>query len=372
VLGAVPHGGVSREQTRLYNSNRFKLGLFAPNCSGGVSMLATELWDGSWEKSLAAVQLADEAGLEFILPLGRWHGYRGYPHEDESQGRSFETLTWASAVLAATREICIFGTLHVTFISPVFAAKMIVTADHVGRGRFALNIVTGSDPLDFGQFGVPFPDNAARYAYTDEWVTIVKRIWTETAPFDHAGTYFNLKAVLGKPKPYGDSRPLLVSAANSPVGRRFAAEQTDCLFLMINEVDTLAEEIAVFHAAGAPAAPVLASGHMVARATRREAEEYYEYVVRELGDWGTVDAVAERRTRGRITPMATMKRLKERLISGGGTYPVVGSYDDVAAEFERMCRAGLGGMAVGLFDYLAEFPTLVEVVERLKHRGLRT
>jgi len=45
---------MGREQTRLFNGNRFKLGLFAPNCSGGVSMLRTELWDGSWEKGLAA------------------------------------------------------------------------------------------------------------------------------------------------------------------------------------------------------------------------------------------------------------------------------------------------------------------------------
>lgn len=359
-----------RNQTRIYNRNRFKLGLFAPNCSGGVSMLKTELWDGSWENSLAAVQLADEAGLEFVLPLGRWLGFRG-PREAESQGCSYETLTWASATLAATREICVFGTLHVTFISPVFAAKMMVTADHVGRGRFALNIVSGSIARDFELFGLPFPDTEARYAYCDEWVTIVKRLWSETAPFDHAGTYFTLTGAISKPKPYGGTHPLLVSAANSAAGRRFAARQADCLFLMINEVDTLAEEIGVFRGTAASDAPVLASGHMVARATRKEAREYYDYVVRELGDWEIVDEIAERRTRGRDTPMLRMTKLKERLISGTGTYPVVGSYDDAAAEFARMEAAGLGGMAVGLFDYIAEFPTLHEVAARLQRLGLR-
>lgn len=362
---------MSREQTRLYNGNRFKLGLFAPNCSGGLTMLKTELWDGSWENGVAACRLADEAGLEFILPLGRWHGMRGYPHEDETQGRSFETVTWASGILASTREICVFGTLHVTFINPVFAAKMMVTADHVGRGRFAFNIVTGSAREDFAQFGIPYPETETRYAYTDEWITILKRIWSETAPFDHAGTYFNFKGVLGKPKPYGGTLPMLVSAANSAAGRRFAAKQADCLFLMINEIDTLAEEIGVFRALKGEEAPVLASGHMVARATRAEAVDYYDYVVRELGDWELVDDLTERRTRGRDTPMLRMKRLKERTISGTGTYPVVGSYDDAAAEFARMEEAGLGGMAVGLFDYLAEFHTLQEVAERLKRLGLR-
>jgi dimethylsulfone monooxygenase len=111
---------------------------------------------------------------------------------------------------------------------------------------------------------------------------------------------------------------------------------------------------------------------MVARKTTAEAREYYDYVVRELGDWEIVDDLAERRTRGRDTPMARMTKLKERLISGTGTYPVVGSYDDCAAEFARMTAAGLGGMAVGLFDYLAEFETLVEVMERMKRLGIRS
>ena len=360
----------NRHHTRLFNDNRFKLGIFAPNCSGGLTMLRTELWDASMENNLAVAKLADDAGLEFILPLGRWQGPRRWPREDESQGQSFETLTWASAMLASTRAICVFGTLHVTFIHPVFASKMIVTVDHVGRGRFALNIVSGNHVEDFELFGVPLPDNAGRYAYTDEWVTIVKRIWSETAPFDFAGTYFHLKGVIAKPKPFGASRPMLVGAGNSPVGRRFAATQTDCVFLTINEVDTLADEIGTVRAIS-ESAGVFASGHLIARPTRKEAEDYYDYVVRELGDWEVVDRVADARTRGRITPMATMKRLKERLISGGGTYPVVGSYDDVAAAFARMSEAGLNGMAVALFDYIAEFPMLEEVVLRMERLGLR-
>lgn len=363
---------MSRSATRLFNDNRFKLGLFAPNCAGGLTMLKRDLWDGSWPNNLALARLADDAGFEFILPLGRWRGQRGYPHEAEEQGGSFETVTWASAVLASTREICCFGTVHAMFVSPVFVAKMMVTADHIGAGRFALNIVSGSHQFDFAMFGVPFPDNAGRYAYTDEWITIIKRLWTETEPFDFAGTYFTLRGLISKPKPYGGSLPLLVNAANSPVGRAFAARQTDCVFMMINEVDVLPDEIGKIHAVRA-GVPVLASGHMVARPTRREAQEYYDYVVYELGDWEQMEEIATERVRGRETtsPMAVMKRLRERLVSGGGTYPVIGSYDDCAAEFERMADAGLGGMAVGLFDYLAEFPHLIEVAARLERLGLR-
>jgi FMNH2-dependent dimethyl sulfone monooxygenase len=361
-----------RYSTTLFNENRFKLGLFAPNCSGGLTMLKTELWDASWPHNLEAARLSEELGLEFILPLGRWNGFRGSERETEDQGRSFETLTWAAAILGATREICIFGTLHVTFINPVFAAKMMVTVDHIGAGRFALNIVSGSQRESFEMFGVPYPGNEERYAYCDEWVTIVKRIWTETAPFDFTGTYFTLKGVHEKPKPYGGTQPLLVNAANSSAGRRFAATQTDTLFMMINTVDTLATEIETVRTVGGRHVDVLASGHLICRPTRKEAQEYYDYVVNELGDWEVVDRVAAERVRGRETPMAAMTRLKERLISGAGTYPVIGSYDDAVAEFGRMADAGLGGMAVAFIgDYLAEFPHVQEVLSRMEATGLR-
>lgn len=37
--------------------------------------------------------------------------------------------------------------------------------------------------------------------------------------------------------------------------------------------------------------------------------------------------------------------MMERFISGGGTFPVIGSYDEVAATMKRLSDAGLDGMA---------------------------
>ena len=215
----------------MFNANKFKLGLFAPNCSGGLTMTkAPERWDASWENNVTAAQLADDAGLEFVLPVGRWHGYRG---ETDTEGTSFETLTWACGLLALTREICVFGTLHVAFINPVFAAKQVVTADHIGRGRFGLNVVSGWNSGEFKMFGITLKEHERRYAYTEEWLNIVKRIWTEAAPFDASGENFKLEAVEGKPKPYFDTYPMLISAGNSADGRAFALRHADCLFTTV-------------------------------------------------------------------------------------------------------------------------------------------
>jgi dimethylsulfone monooxygenase len=354
----------------MFNANKFKLGLFAPNCSGGLTMTkAPERWDASWENNLEAARLSEEAGLEFLLPVGRWHGYGG---ETDTEGSAFETLTWASGLLAATRELAVFGTLHVAFISPIFAAKQIVTAHHIGSGRFGLNVVSGWNAGEFDMFGVTLNEHDERYAYTEEWLAIIKRVWSEEEPFDYSGRFFNLKGVILKPKPYAGSRPLLISAGNSRGGRDFAARNADCLFMTIIDLDKLGEEIAVLRE-GSPGVGIYASGHLMCRPTRKEAEEYYHYIVHEMGDWEAAEHAAMIRTKGRETPFAALQSLKERLISGLGTYPVIGSYDDAAERFARMSAAGLDGMAIGLVNYVDDFPALRdEVLPRMERLGLRS
>jgi alkanesulfonate monooxygenase SsuD/methylene tetrahydromethanopterin reductase-like flavin-dependent oxidoreductase (luciferase family) len=365
---------MSRRATRIYSANKFKLGLFALNCSGGLTMTkAPERWEASWENNVEAAHLADAAGLEFLLPVGRWHGYRG---ETDTEGTSFETLVWAAGLLGATREVCVFGTLHVAFINPIFAAKQIVTADHIGKGRFGLNIVSGWNAGEFEMFGIPLKDHDRRYAYTEEWLNIVKRIWSEEAPFDARGENFNLKAVEGKPKPYFGTHPVLVSAGNSKDGRAFAVRHADCLFTTVISRETLAEEVAIIRAMPRPAeqgdATIFGSGHLICRASRKEADEYYRYIVHEMGDWEAAEHTAVIRTKGRSTPLTTLQRLKERLISGLGTFPIVGSYDDAADTFKWMSDAGLNGMAIGLVNYIKEFPALRdEVLPRMARLGLR-
>ena len=87
-------------------------------------------------------------------------------------------------------------------------AKSCVTADHVGRGRFGLNVVSGWNVEEFAMFGAQLLDHDYRYQYTEEWVSIVKKVWSEAKPFDFSGKYFELKNVGGKPKPWESSAPI--------------------------------------------------------------------------------------------------------------------------------------------------------------------
>src|SRR5665213_2377566 len=97
------------EKTRLGlgSTHRLKIGLFGANCSSGRAVTKLpERWTGSWAECKRLAQMADEAGIEFMLPIGRWKGYGG---ETDYQGTTLETVTWAAGLLAKTKKITVFG-----------------------------------------------------------------------------------------------------------------------------------------------------------------------------------------------------------------------------------------------------------------------
>ena len=66
------------ERLAMYNRNTLKLGLFGENCSSGrAATKVPERWPATWEGNLALARMADEAGIDFLLPIGRWKGYGG-------------------------------------------------------------------------------------------------------------------------------------------------------------------------------------------------------------------------------------------------------------------------------------------------------
>jgi alkanesulfonate monooxygenase SsuD/methylene tetrahydromethanopterin reductase-like flavin-dependent oxidoreductase (luciferase family) len=341
------------------------------NCSGGGTMsLAPEVWNPTWENNLAAAQMADEAGIDFLLPVARWTGYGG---RCDAQGISFESLSWASAILASTRNIRVFSTVHVPLIHPVFAAKQAVTADHVGRGRWGLNIVSGWNEAEFRMFGAPLLEHDERYNYSEEWLTILRRLWAADEPFDYHGKHFDLVGVFGRPKPFGDTQPMIMSAGSSGAGRAFAAKNVDCLFMIVVKLDTLAREVSELRADAGRPVGVFSSGHIICRQTEREADEFYHYLVHEKGDWAAAENATVIRAQSHSMPNGVMRQLKERVISGSGTYLIKGSPDQVANQIKELSDAGVDGAAFAMPNYLTDLPLIRdEVLPRLERLGIRS
>ena len=227
-MNDVGSNSAMRQRMAMYNNNKLKIGLFGANCSSGRAVtLVPERWTGSWEDCLALAQLADKNGVDFMLPVGRWKGYGG---DTDYMGSTFETITWATGLLAKTKRIICFGTVHAPLFHPIIAAKQFVTADQVGEGRFGLNIVVGWNEDEFQMFGVTQREHEARYKYAQEWVDAVRRCWGPNEDFDFNGELIKLGRVRAKPKPYGNTRPMIMNAGSSGPGQQFALRNCDAYF----------------------------------------------------------------------------------------------------------------------------------------------
>ena len=360
-------------RTTMFNGNKLKLGIFSPNCSGGMAVTKVpERWDASWENNLRLAQMADEAGIEFLLPIARWKGYGG---ETDFEGSTLETITWACGLLAKTRRITVFGTVHAPLVHPIFAAKQMVTVSHVSEGRFGLNIVCGWNQDEFEMFGIAQREHDTRYEYGQEWWDVVQKIWQESEPFDYSGRFIKLKNVVGKPKPY-KWRPVVMNAGSSGAGRSFAAKNCDFLFTVLIDLDKGKQDVQSIKriAAGfGRDVDIFTTSYVVLRPTRKEAQEYHEYYTTKMGDHAAADHLMELQgLHAQSFPAEAFKSIRQRFFGGHGVYPLIGDPDDVAAELAKISAAGFIGTTVTFVNYVKEFPYFRdEVLPRLERLGLR-
>jgi dimethylsulfone monooxygenase len=367
---------MKRSNHPIFGGNKFKLGLFSANCSGGMaSTKVPERWVASWDNNRALAVMADEAGMDFLLPVARWRGYGG---ATDFQGASLETIVWATGMLAATRRIAVFATVHTAFFHPVVAAKQFASADHIGAGRFGMNIVFGWNKQEYDMFGLALPDdNADRYAYGEEWFDLVCKLWSSDVPFDWDGKYFQLRGAISDPKPIGNSFPPILNAGSSPTGRDFATRRADFLLTSIYDIDQSAEQAqGILQRARSTYGRdmgILSTGYVVCRPTMKEAREYHDYYANEQADWEAADRLMQLQSMHRRgIPPEVFKQYRSRYAGGYGAYPIVGDPDHVANEFERIHNAGFAGTAFSFVDYLAELPFFRdEVLPRLERKGLR-
>jgi alkanesulfonate monooxygenase SsuD/methylene tetrahydromethanopterin reductase-like flavin-dependent oxidoreductase (luciferase family) len=370
--GRVSH----RDRMAMHTDNALKIGLFGANCSSGRAVTKVpERWTGNWEDNLALARMADEAGIEFMLPVGRWKGYGG---DTDYMGTTLETITWATGLLAHTKRLVVFGTVHAPLFHPVIAAKQMVTADHISGGRFGLNIVVGWNEDEFQMFGVTQREHDARYDYAQDWIDAVKMAWEAEDDVDFDGQFIKLKKLRAKPKPYSGTRPLIMNAGASDVGRSFAIRNCDAFFT--NASRTSMEDNATRVKAAKDEArthgrelDVYGVGVVTCRPTQKEAEEYYRYALIENGDWSAVDGIlAKKKISVATVGEEEFQRQRQGYVNGMGGLLMVGDPDQIAQTLANLSKAGLRGIGFSFVNYLKELPYFCdEVLPRLERMGVR-
>lgn len=351
----------------------FKLGLFRMNCAGGLAITkAQERWRADWDDIVAAAKMADDAGIEMILPLARWRGYGG---QIDNAAWSFETMTQGAALAALTRNTAIFVTVHVPLVHPVFAAKAVATIDHVSHGRVGLNIVCGWNQDEFAMFGVNMLDHEARYDQGYEWFEIFSRLIAGER-FDFKGKFYDVKDVYTLPGTVQQPRPVTMSAGGSPKGRAFAAHVADYLFGVVQDVKQAANLVSGVRKTADDVgkdAGVFTISHVVCRQTDREAEDAYRYFADTMADdEGLANWTGAKQTTSQSVPEEALK-MRMRVAGGHGSLPLVGTPQRIADDLCALHEVGLAGTTLSFFEFRKELPFFIErVLPLMEKAGLRT
>jgi alkanesulfonate monooxygenase SsuD/methylene tetrahydromethanopterin reductase-like flavin-dependent oxidoreductase (luciferase family) len=373
-------GNDARRANPLFNSNRLKLGVFFANVGGGARpTLAEDRTRLSWPAVIEIARMADRAGFEAFIPLATWSARN---HDSDFTKYSYEPWTWAAGIAQATEHLCVFTTAQVPIFPPVVVAKLTATLDHISNGRFAINVVCGhaGQALE-GLVGAPELDHDEWYAYADEWIQILDRLWSEPEPFDYAGRFFDLRGAGSYPKPLQQPRPPIMNAGNSDVGQRWAARHSDMMFTAAPTGDYSAIKAKVDHiraiaAEYGRAVEVWMSSSVVVRATEREAREYLDYYAVQHADvvaLASLQRDAELPARLRALPAAEQKAQLERLVAGSFNMQIlVGTPEQLTDHLIRLSGSGVDGLNMTFVNYRDELQRVVEQVMPLIERaGLR-
>jgi len=168
------------------------------------------------------VEAIDHAWVfDHLMPIG------GDPDGPALEGW---TLLAALAALATRLELGVMVSSN-RFRPPAVLAKIATTVDVIAGGRLQFGIGVGSRPdhplgrREYDAHGLPFIATADAVTALDEACTVIRRLWTEPAPFDFAGEQVRLTGAFGNPKPV--RVPPVLIGGRSAATLRVAARHAD-------------------------------------------------------------------------------------------------------------------------------------------------
>lgn len=357
----------------VFNDQRMKLGLFSANTSGGMIMsdVPTD-FRITWDQQIRIAQQADRMGLELLVPVARWRGFGG---RTNPQGSNLETFTWAAGLAQATEQVAVFSTAHLPTVHPIVAAKQAATIDHISNGRFGMNLVMGWFGPEIEMFGRPQYSHEERYAFGQEWIDFVERLWTEQGSFDVDGTFFTATNAEAEPKPISDPRPALVCAGNSPTGMDYSARNVDVNLVVLDSLDGAREYKKNITTLAADKyereLDVFTYGLVVCRETEQEAKAAYQEIL-DKGDAEGANNIMAGLGMQSESYSAVIEAFRERFVAGWGGISLVGTPEQVVDQIAGLSDAGLGGLIFGFLDYAKELEDFDrEVMPLLRKEGLR-
>jgi len=356
------------------------LGLFLPIQAGGWSASTLpRTTDWNFDYNLALVQKAESLGFDLVFALSQWLPKGGYG--GVFNGQALDSFMSLAAMTARTERIILVATSHVLYgpWHPLHFAKFTATLDHISKGRWGINVVTGHRAIEHEMFGWQRIEHDHRYALAGEFLDAVQQLWAQPDNFSFAPelSSWKLDKAFVTPKPqYG--RPLLVNATGSDAGIDFAARYSDVVFITSPAGSEIEGALAALpaHTARVKATAAkhgrtirtLINPMVICRETEAEAHAYRDAIVAH-GDEGSFhrfdsDAHAWRGNAEQRNQAASR--------AVGGNISIVGSPQQIADYIVRLHQAGIDGVQLSFFDFQPDLDFFgARVLPLLREAGLR-
>jgi FMN-dependent oxidoreductase (nitrilotriacetate monooxygenase family) len=245
-------------------SKEIRFNAFAMNC---VGHMAPGLWRHPRDRSDRYIDLDYWIELARLLERGKFDGlfladvlgpydvYQGKADAAIHGGIQIpvnDPLLLVPGMAAATEHLGFGVTCALTYEHPYSFARRASTLDHLTKGRFAWNIVSGYLDSAARNFGLDQQiQHDDRYDFAEEYMEVCYKLWerswdqdavrrdrksgifadpAKVRGIEHSGKYFRVPGFnLSEPSP--QRTPVLYQAGASRRGKDFAAKHAECVFV---------------------------------------------------------------------------------------------------------------------------------------------
>jgi len=198
--------------------------------------------------------LRAEAGVfdvDYLKRIAQAHEASGFDRVLIGYGStSPDGLHLGTYVTAVTEKLGVMLAHRPGFVAPTLAARTLATIDQLSRGRASVHIISGADDTEQQRDG-DFLNKDERYARTDEYVGLLRQLWTSDAPFDHDGKYYKFKGGFVAEKPVQKPHIPIFFGGSSPAAIEAAGRYADIYALFGETLAQVAEQVGRVRAAAA-------------------------------------------------------------------------------------------------------------------------
>ncbi len=174
--------------------------------------------DQNYLYAVKLLQRAEELGFDITLIAQRW------------LGPDLDSWIFATALATQTKTMEIMAAVHPGIADPLIMAKLGASIDRISGGRFCINIVNGTRPVETDMFGDWIDTSEARYKRMHEFITVMKGMWTQD-DFTFKGDFYSVEHGTVPTKSVRAPHPPFFAASRVDEGMNVVSQECDTWFV---------------------------------------------------------------------------------------------------------------------------------------------